>query len=118
VPKFILKDHYSFWQTVTVTPPGGEAETFRAHFRYLPEDEEHKAVAAGDQAFFDTVLLDVDDVEVEGGARDARAEVLRHRFIRRALAETYYAGVDGARLGNSVPSATPGPAAPTKRTTT
>lgn len=116
---FTLRSEYLFWRDVTVTPPGADQQTFKACFKYLPEDEQDAALKGGDDAFFAGVLRDVADVEVEGDQpKDLVAELLRHSWVRKPLAEAYFAGVLDAQRGNSKPSARPGAAPATKQPTT
>lgn len=97
-----------FTQIVEVTPPGGEAQTFPAHFRALPISEYSAydiETAEGTRALLDAVLLRADDIVGNDGHllpwTDAlKARLLDLTWVRAGIYRAYLEGVGNATRKN------------------
>lgn len=118
---FKIIEDLQFVEDVPLQVPDGAAgwrqEVLRTRFRVLPVSDLDAAEAdGGAMAVLDRVVVGFEDVVDEGGKPldgmgQWRARLLDFAFIRIALIRAYYAAQSGVRLGNSAPSAEPGPKA-------
>lgn len=97
----------TFWADVKPKPVGGEDRSFRALFR-VPRRSENDAfdlkTDGGLDAMMAAVIAKVDDVlDAQGKpltAEQAMPWMLDDAFVRLALIEAYFAGLNKAREGN------------------
>lgn len=109
-----------FVEDVAVEVPDGTGwrrEVLRTRFRALRASDIDTLVAdGGAAAMLDRVVVEFEDLADESGKPVAgdgewRARLLEYAFVRHALMRAYYAAQARVRLGNSAPSAAPGPGA-------
>lgn len=117
---FKVIDEPQFVEDVRVDMPDGTGwrqEILRTRFR-IPRVSDLDALeeAGGAIAVLERIVVSFEDLVDEAGkpvdgAGEWREKLLGYGFIRLALIKAFYAAQSGLRLGNSVPSAAPGPAA-------
>lgn len=109
-----------FVEDVAVEVPDGSGwrkEVLRTRFRALKvSDMETLEEDGGARALLDRAVVGFEDLADEAGKPvdgdgEWRARLLEYAFIRTALIKAYYVAQAGLRLGNSGPSAVPGPGA-------
>lgn len=115
---FRLIDDPEFLADVPVPMPGADGswqvQMLRTRFRLLPRSQ--IAALEGDRVgeadILDRAVVGFEDVVDAAGQplEGARARLLEYAHVRLALLRHYAAAQVDARLGNSGPSAAPGPA--------
>lgn len=116
----IIKDP-EFTHEVKVYVPvddGHQEHTFRARFRVMPPTSAGDVFELGStreiRSFLQTAVVAIEDVTDEVGKPLKSTpklidQLLDMVFVRNALMRTYINAIVGARVGNSVGSAEPGP---------
>lgn len=101
----------TFTRDVTVSKPvdgGFSDETVKVTYRVIGTTESKKydlSTADGSTAFLVATIVKLDDLADEAGKpvtyNDAvRDELFEFSYVRRALADAYFAGMAGAKAGN------------------
>ncbi|MBI1201494.1 MAG: hypothetical protein GC182_03180 [Rhodopseudomonas sp.] len=108
---FKISKNQTFTRDVTVSKPvdgGFSDETMKATYRVIGTTEAKQydlSTADGSTAFLVATIVKLDDLEDEAGKavsynNAVRDELLDVPYVRRALADGYFAGMAGAKTGN------------------
>lgn len=117
---FKVIDNPEFVEDVPVDVPDGTGwrkDLLRTRFRALTVSDVNALVEDGGvNALLDRAVVGFEDLADESGKPvpgdgEWREKLLEYAFVRVALIRRYHDAQAGVRLGNSAPSAAPGPGA-------